>query len=154
MMSKPAGVRAKGATGASARWNSQGSDWHAKIRGSVLVVDDEENFLTLLQWFLAERGFEVHTASSVDAALNLAQQQSFKVALLDVRIGSANDGLFLLEELRQRLPEIKIIMMTAYPTVPAIKQALDRGAARLLTKPLDLKDLSETIDGLIHVRDR
>ncbi len=144
MKESAARVKAKGATRASA-----GRDLPAKARCSVLAVDDEENFLTLLQWFLSERGYEVHTASSVDGALSLAQRQTFNVALLDVRIGSANDGLFLLEQLPLHQPGIKIIMVTAYPAVPAIKQAVDRGDARLLTKPVDLQELSTTIDGLL-----
>ena len=116
---------------------------------SILVVDDEENFLTLLHWFLSERGYEIHTASSVDGALSLVRERSFDVALLDIRMGSAQDGLFLLEQLIQRLPDIKIIMMTAYPTVSAIKQAFDRGALHFVTKPVDLKELSETINTLL-----
>lgn len=141
-MNESARVKAKGATRASA-------GLPAKARCSVLAVDDEENFLTLIQWFLSERGYEVHTASSVDGALSLAQRQTFNVALLDVRIGSANDGLFLLEQLPLHQPGIKIIMVTAYPAVPAIKQAVDRGDARLFTKPVDLQELSTTIDGLL-----
>jgi DNA-binding NtrC family response regulator len=111
----------------------------------VLAVDDEENFLTLLDWFLTQRGYEVYTASDADEALRLAEERTFDVALLDVRLGTSNDGMFLLDELTQQLPRIKVIMMTAYPTVSAIKQAFDKGASRFLTKPVDLQELSEAI---------
>lgn len=118
-------------------------------RRSILAVDDEKNFLTLLHWFLSQKGYEVHTASNVDEALLLAQQRAIDVALLDIKIGSSNDGLFLLNELTQRLPGIKVIMMTAYPTVSTIKQAFDKGASRFLTKPVDLPELSEAIKALL-----
>jgi DNA-binding NtrC family response regulator len=129
---------------------SSGSDASAmSSRRSILAVDDEENFLTLLNWFLTQRGYDVHTASNIDEALILAQKQVFDVALLDLRIGATNDGLDLLDQLNQRLPTMKVIMMTAYPTVSSIKQAFDRGASRFLTKPVDLQELSQAIKTLL-----
>ena len=128
---------------------SAGGVVQSAARRSILAVDDEDNFLTLLNWFLTQRGYEVYTASSVDEALLRAQERTFDVALLDLRIGTSNDGIFLLDELTQRLPRIKVIMMTAYPTVSAIKQAFDRGASRFLTKPVDLQELSEAVEILL-----
>jgi DNA-binding NtrC family response regulator len=113
-------------------------------RRLILVVDDEENFLTLLQWFLKQRGYEVVTASSAEDALGLLNGQVFSVALLDVKLGST-DGVKLLGQLVQRMPDLKVIMMTAYPTVGSIREAFDNGAARYLTKPIDLPELAETI---------
>ena len=117
-------------------------------RESILVVDDEENFLTLLHWFLTQRGYDVTTASSADEALWLPTDYSFKVALLDVKL-VAVDGIALLEQLTHRLPELKVIMMTAYPAIASIQQAFDKGAVRYLTKPLDLPELEETIKRLL-----
>ena len=113
-------------------------------RHSVLVVDDEENFLTLLKWYLSQRGYEVHAASSADEAFAFLQQHPVDVALLDIRLGG-RDGLSLLEQINKHSPSLKVIMMTAYPTVSSIKQAFDRGAARYLTKPVDLQELSNAL---------
>ena len=118
-------------------------------RHSILAVDDEENFLTLLNWFLTQRGYDVHTASTIDEALVLAEKRVFDIALLDLRISATNDGLALLDQLNVRLPTMKVIMMTAYPTVSSIKQAFDRGASRFLTKPVDLQELSQAIKSLL-----
>ncbi len=106
-------------------------------RRSVLVVDDEENFLTLLKWFLTERGFEIATTTSAEESLDLVQQRAFDIALLS-----------LLESLTERQPGMKVIIMTAYPTVSSIRQAFDKGASRYFTKPVDLQELSETIKSL------
>ncbi|MGH7794198.1 MAG: response regulator [Candidatus Binatia bacterium] len=119
----------------------------APARRSILVVDDEENFLTLLHWFLSQRGYQVATASSAEQALSLLDGRAFDVALLDIRLG-AGDGMALLEELTQRAPELKVFMMTAYPTVSSIKQAFDKGALRYLTKPVDLQELAEALRSL------
>jgi Response regulator containing CheY-like receiver, AAA-type ATPase, and DNA-binding domains len=117
-------------------------------QASILVVDDEENFLTLLHWFLTQRGYEVATASSADLALDLIDVRSFDIALLDLRLG-IGDGLALLDELIARLPKINVFMMTAYPTVHSIRQAFDRGAVRYLTKPVDLQELVKALSAII-----
>jgi DNA-binding NtrC family response regulator len=98
---------------------------------------------------LTQRGYQVYTAANVNEALRLASERVFDIALLDIRIGASNDGLLLLDELTQRIGGIKIIMMTAYPTVTAIKHAFDKGASRFLTKPVDLQELAEAIKKLI-----
>jgi DNA-binding NtrC family response regulator len=114
------------------------------IRQSVLVVDDEENFLTLLKWFLTQRGYDVYTAPSVEQALSLVQGRAFDIALLDIKLGSG-DGLHLLEQVRERSPALKVIMMTAYPTIGSLKQAFAKGALRYLTKPVDLQELAQAL---------
>ena len=116
----------------------------AGVRPSILVVDDEENFLTLLQWFLSQRGYEVFTASSADQALDLLIDRTFDIALLDLRLGTS-DGLTLLESLTNQAPKMIVFMMTAYPTVSSIKQAFDKGASRYLTKPVDLQELAKAL---------
>ena len=111
---------------------------------SILVIDDEENFLTLVRWFLSQRGFDIQTASSTDEALEIVEERSFDIALLDIRLGTA-DGLSLLDALTERSPSMKVVMMTAYPTIGTIKQAFAKGVSRYLTKPLDLQDLSDAL---------
>lgn len=118
------------------------------LRQSILVVDDEENFLTLLKWFLTQRGYDVYTALSADDALSLIQEHTFDIALLDIKLGSG-DGLRLLEQMTERSPELKVIMMTAYPTVGSLKQAFAKGALRYLTKPVDLHELAEALKLLL-----
>lgn len=127
--------------------DSRSKDAPGPVRHSILVVDDEENFLILLHWFFTRNGYEVVTASNADEALTFLSRRSFQVALLDVKLGSV-DGVNLLEEMTRRSPELKVIMLTAYPTVGSIKRALDKGAVRYLTKPVDLQQLAQTIQVL------
>ena len=114
----------------------------------ILVVDDEQNFLDLLIRILGKRGFEVKTALSGTEALRLLEQHSFDLALLDIRMGPMN-GIQLLEEIKGRKPRIKAIMMTAYPTIETRTQAFEKGASAYLTKPVDLKELVETMHSLL-----
>jgi DNA-binding NtrC family response regulator len=114
---------------------------------SILIVDDEENFLALLRWFLSNHGFEVETASNGEDALKLAETRSFTSALVDIKMQPI-DGLTLLDELRQRFPVIKVVLMTAFPTVVTIKQSFEKGASGFLTKPVNLQELLKIIDEL------
>jgi DNA-binding NtrC family response regulator len=127
--------------------DSRSDDLPEPARQSILVVDDEENFLTLLRWFFTGRGYDVATASSPDEALRLLAVQSFNVALVDIKLGPG-DGITLLEQLTQGSPELNVIMMTAYPTMGSIKRAFDKGAILYLAKPVNLPELAETIKRL------
>jgi DNA-binding NtrC family response regulator len=113
----------------------------------VLVVDDEQNFLALLQWLLSNRGYAVQTVASAEEALQLIETKPFDVALVDIRMGPI-DGLVLLDEMKRRVPTLRVVIMTAYPSVNVIKQSFAKGASAFLTKPIDLQELLSTIQGL------
>jgi DNA-binding NtrC family response regulator len=114
---------------------------------AILVVDDEQNFVALLNWYLGKKGYEVRTALDGDEALRLIDERPADLAVLDIRMGPM-DGLSLLDQLKRRLPDIKVIMMTAYPTTAVIQKSYTNGASGFLTKPLDLEELLKTIRDL------
>ena len=116
---------------------------------SILAVDDEQNLLELLITVLGKRGFKVKTALNGIEALRLVDQESFQLALLDLKMGPVN-GVQLLKEIKDRRPIIKVIMMTAYPTNETRTQASANGASAYLTKPVDIQKLLDTINSLAH----
>ena len=116
---------------------------------SILAVDDEQNLLELLMTVLGKRGFKVKTALNGIEALKLLDQESFQLALLDLKMGPVN-GVQLLKEIKDRRPVIKVIMMTAYPTSETRTQASANGASAYLTKPVDIQKLVDTINSLAH----
>jgi DNA-binding NtrC family response regulator len=116
---------------------------------SILAVDDEQNLLELLITVLGKRGFQVKTALNGIEALRLLDQESFQLALLDLKMGPVN-GVQLLKEIKDRRPVIKVIMMTAYPTNETRSQASANGASAYLTKPVDIQKLVDTINSLAH----
>jgi len=116
---------------------------------SILAVDDEQNLLELLITVLGKRGFKVKTALNGIEALRLLDQESFQLALLDLKMGPVN-GVQLLKEIKDRRPIIKVIMMTAYPTNETRTQASANGASAYLTKPVDIQKLVDTINSLAH----
>ena len=116
---------------------------------SILAVDDEQNLLELLITVLGKRGFKIKTALNGIEALRLLDQESFQLALLDLKMGPLN-GVQLLKEIKDRRPVIKVIMMTAYPTSETRMKASENGASAYLTKPVDLQKLVDTINSLTH----
>ena len=95
---------------------------------SILAVDDERNLLELLITVLGKKGFKVKTALNGLEALKLLDQESFQLALLDLKMGPLN-GVQLLKQIKDRQPVIKVIMMTAYPTSDTRMEASANGAS-------------------------
>jgi DNA-binding NtrC family response regulator len=118
------------------------------MAAAILVVDDEQHLLELLVRVLGKKGFEVSTAPSGPDALRLLEKKSFDLALLDIRMGPMN-GIQFLEQIKRRQPNLKAVMMTAYPTPETRSLALEKGATAYLTKPIDLQELVKTIDSLL-----
>jgi DNA-binding NtrC family response regulator len=106
----------------------------------VLVVDDEESQRTVLAGFLRKRGYDVVIAASADDALAAAATHHVDVVVTDVRMPGLS-GVDLLDELRRRNPEVPVVLITAFGTVATAVDAMKRGAADYLTKPIDLGEL-------------
>jgi CheY-like chemotaxis protein len=94
----------------------------------VLVVDDSPVPLRTLRRQLEDEGFYVRTASNIDEALALMQEDRFHVAVVDLRLDELDaenqDGLKLMEQLRLLDPTLAVIILTGYANVPAIRKAL------------------------------
>jgi two-component system NtrC family response regulator/two-component system response regulator HydG len=111
---------------------------HPRVR--VLVVDDEENALGALADILRDEGYEVATTKDGEEALAAADSFAPAVVLADLRMPKM-DGLELMEKLRERGSEAKVVVMTAHGSVATAVKAMKMGAADYLTKPLDADEL-------------
>ncbi|MDO8835153.1 MAG: sigma-54 dependent transcriptional regulator [Vicinamibacterales bacterium] len=106
----------------------------------IVVVDDEPAQRTVLAGFLRKRGMEALPAASADEALRLVSERAVDLVLTDLNM-PGKDGLALLDGVRAANPEIPVIVMTAFGTVSTAVDAMKRGAADYLTKPIDLDEL-------------
>jgi DNA-binding NtrC family response regulator len=118
---------------------------------SVLVVDDEKNIRNHLATYLRSLGNEVETAADAEAALRAVERGGFDVVLSDVRMAGM-DGLTLLHEIRQRQPELVVVLMTAYATVPQAVEAMRLGAYDYLVKPFALDEVSLLLARVLEVQ--
>ncbi len=104
----------------------------------VLVVDDDDNFRTLVAERLERTGHRVASAAGGAAALELAD--GVEVALIDLLMPGM-DGLTLLRKLREKRPELDVILLTGHGTVESAVEAMKAGAADYLQKPCSLTEV-------------
>jgi DNA-binding NtrC family response regulator len=104
-------------------------------RQVLLLIDDEPNILTTLRRALELEGYEVEVAGGGRVALEKLAARDFDLVLLDVMMPEM-DGLQTLERLRERDPEVPVVMMSGHATIDTAVQATKLGAADFLEKPL------------------
>ena len=107
---------------------------------SLLIVDDDEPFLKRLGKAMEKRGFEVELADSVAAGKARAMRAPPAYAVVDLRLGDGN-GLDVVEALRERRPDARIVMLTGYGAIATAVAAVKIGATDYLAKPADANDV-------------
>jgi DNA-binding NtrC family response regulator len=121
-------------------------------RLKILIVDDDTGILVTLEDLLSEENFEVHTTSDPVAAIQKVREHSFHVVLLDVKMPGKN-GVELLQEIKGIKPSQCVIMMTAFAEEDLESKANEGGALQVIYKPLDIRQLIETLHFLILIVD-
>ncbi len=111
---------------------------------SIMIVDDEEIVRTSLSSWLLEDGYDVLTFESGKLALEALGKKQFDLMLVDLKMPGM-DGLELMKEVKKSLPDMPIIIMTAYATVDTAVKAIKEGAFDYLMKPFDPEEISLTI---------
>ncbi|RPJ07968.1 MAG: sigma-54-dependent Fis family transcriptional regulator, partial [Deltaproteobacteria bacterium] len=117
----------------------------------ILVVDDDQNLLELVQMRLESANYEVAIASGEEDALEAVKKEAFDLSIVDLQLAH-RDGISLMEELHLILPEMPVIILTAYGTIEGAVEAMKRGAYSYLTKPFDPRDLLLQIDRALENR--
>ena len=110
----------------------------------ILIVDDEPIVRESIRDWLKEAGYQVATAESGEEALELIEKQDFSVMVLDIRL-PGKTGITVLKEVKALKPEIKSIVITAYPTAELMAEAMKLGAVDYLVKPIAPDDLERLI---------
>ncbi len=110
----------------------------------VLLIDDEKDFLEIMAERMGTRGMDVSTASSAETALKLVDTHSYDAIVLDLQMPNM-DGLETLRLLKEKRPELQVILLTGHATVDKGIQAMKLGAMDFLEKPADLGLLTERI---------
>jgi EAL domain-containing protein (putative c-di-GMP-specific phosphodiesterase class I) len=113
-------------------------------RTKVLLVDDEPGIRRGFSLILARAGHHVTTAENGADAIARVQARSFDVIVSDIRMPGMN-GLELLRAIRGRDLDVPVIFLTGSPTLETAMQAMEYGAFRYLTKPVDSKELEEVV---------
>jgi DNA-binding NtrC family response regulator len=107
----------------------------AKGKASILVVDDEPAMRLLVAAILKDEGHDVTAAANGEEALQLIERRHYHLIISDLRMPGMS-GVDLLERVKQGDPETAVILLTAFGTVEGAVEAMRKGAAHYLLKPL------------------
>ncbi|MEI8181276.1 MAG: sigma-54 dependent transcriptional regulator [Desulfomonile sp.] len=111
---------------------------------AVLVVDDEKNYLVVLEDLLADEGYDVLTASSGAEALEIIKKAPVQAVLSDIKMPGMT-GIELLERILAVDPDLPVILMTAYAEVDQAVDAMKKGALDHIQKPFDNRDVKRAV---------
>lgn len=106
----------------------------------ILLLDDDEIFVTTLARLFKRRGYPVHCSQTIDEACRLMKQQRFDVAVVDLRIGEES-GLDAVNALKALDDKLHIVILTGYASISTAVEAVKRGATQYLTKPAEPDDI-------------
>ena len=112
---------------------------------SILVVDDEPDICANLCDILTEFGYHVDTATSGSSAVKLLDHGNYDVALLDLKMPGMS-GVEVYREIKRRSSATVAIIISAYASTASASEALEAGAWRILSKPVDISQVMQCID--------
>ena len=116
----------------------------AKGNKPILLVEDEAVLRESVRDWLSDIGYQVETTGDGEQALRTIAEREFGLLILDLRL-PGKDGIEVLREARARHPQLKGIIITAYPSVETAVEAMREGAIAYIPKPFDLNRLEAVI---------
>ncbi|MEI7500697.1 MAG: sigma-54 dependent transcriptional regulator [Bacteroidota bacterium] len=124
--------------------------------GRLLIVDDNKSVLNALRLLLKFEFSEVLTISGPNSLVYELETQDIDVVLLDMNFkageSSGNEGMYWLREIKQRRPDIEVVMFTAYGDIETAVKATHEGAADFILKPWENEKLLATLKSALKLR--
>jgi two-component system nitrogen regulation response regulator NtrX len=118
---------------------------------AVLIVDDEITIIESLSGILSDDGFEVIHAFNGYEALKKIETESPDIVLLDIWMPGM-DGIETLREIKQKFPNIPVVMITGHGSIESAVEATKSGAYDFLEKPLSIDKVMVTINNALNFR--
>ena len=120
-----------------------------KASQTILIVDDEEIARTNMEHVLKKDGYSCHCANNGLDALDVLAKEDIDLVITDLKMDRM-DGIELLQQINRVSPEIPVIMVTGFATVSSAVEALKKGAAHYLGKPVNLDELRKTVKDVLE----
>ncbi|PKN26254.1 MAG: hypothetical protein CVU64_18265 [Deltaproteobacteria bacterium HGW-Deltaproteobacteria-21] len=117
------------------------------MKGSLLLVDDNSDFLDSTKDVLEDAGYLVMTAGNGEEALSLFLDHAFDVVLMDIKMPGLN-GVETFLRMKEQDPRVKVVLCTAYSVKDLIQKARQEGVCDILNKPLNLSKLLRLIEDI------
>jgi DNA-binding NtrC family response regulator len=115
----------------------------------ILVVDDELNIRRILQMAFDKVGYQTQVAEDAREAIKLLESEKFDLVITDVTMPGMN-GYDLQKQIQQVFPDLPVIIMTAFGTIPQAVAAIRNGAFEYITKPFDLDQLKRIVSAALE----
>lgn len=115
------------------------------MKGRLLLVDDNEDFLDSTKDVLEEGHYHVTTATDGTDAVGLMKRDDFDLVLMDIKMPGLN-GVEAFMKMKEQKPNIKAILFTAYSLPELVRKALEEGVQEVLHKPFDMARLLELLE--------
>jgi DNA-binding NtrC family response regulator len=127
-----------------------------KVKGKILIADDNEGILKSLSFILRQEFDEVSTIKNPAKFTSLLRSGTFDIILLDMNfsagVNTGNEGLFWLKEILKEDPDAVIILITAYGDIELAVRAMKEGATDFIQKPFDPVKLVSTVKSAYQLR--
>lgn len=114
----------------------------------LLVVDDEALYCQACRRIFTGQGFQVDESNDAGAGLKLATENDYAAILLDVKMPTM-DGMEFLQHLRAAKPDVPVIMMTGFPSIPNAASAVRLKASDYVTKPFTPEEITQAVHKLL-----
>lgn len=118
-------------------------------KSRILVVDDEPNVLITYRLILQQQGYDVSAALSSDEARGVLAGEDIDLLLCDLSLEKQENGFDVIDFAHQRNPSMPAVLLTGYATPEAVERSEQLGLP-VLFKPIDIKELLETISALLR----
>ena len=118
---------------------------------TILIVDDEKNTLKMLSQGLKMRGYQALTAANGEEALQQCSNSDVDLVLLDIRMENGMDGVQTLVKLRERYPELNVVMMSAQQDIEIAVKTMELGAKRYITKPSTIDKILSSVQPFLEI---
>jgi DNA-binding NtrC family response regulator len=124
-------------------------------KGNILIVDDNKNVLNALDILLSHEFDKVHCLTNPNVLISELENNCYHLVLLDMNfrsgVNTGNEGIFWLERIKEKCPEISVVMITAYGDVELAVKALKAGATDFILKPWENAKLMATVRSAIQL---
>ncbi|MDU5081690.1 sigma-54 dependent transcriptional regulator [uncultured Tissierella sp.] len=116
----------------------------------ILIADDEKNICDSLK-FALEDSYEVFTTQDANQVMEILYSENIDVVLLDLKIGKI-DGITVLKDIKSKLRNVQVIVVTAYGSIKSSINAMKEGAFHYITKPIDMEELYLYVEKAIEYK--
>ncbi len=120
------------------------------MKPKILIIDDEPDIRDLYRSFLEDQDYDIHEAEDGQEAFKMASDQLFDLYITDIQMPEMN-GVEFMKVLKMIDPDAVIIIVTGFDHMQYTRQALEYGAFRFLTKPVNMKEFLSVVEmGLVE----